>query len=349
MNGQGDNKHNSTFNFDEFDISDASISIPAIPRFSDHGSPVNSTPYNYNAGHNNNRQTGLTFPRLNQNNQDNGVKTAPVGFDSKLDASDFAISESDRDKNAQRAHKSPARASNENNNNSFGGLSNILSPQIPASEVKRHFNDFSSAFHSMPDSSPMYDRSIEVGRSSNKGRHQADFTFSPMGSSRGDSPMARKVTDKPGSATGFRPTTSQDFFSKRPNSKNKTDSVSSNEKVTSSSSSPNFQTKETKSAFKIPTGYDNDASFFEKLGVKKKPVSATTKKQLTSSETDGVTSKGKADDPITLPDISGISSIFSSEESSRPNRRNDKVQHKTLLSVPLDPDEKGEYYFSIYI
>lgn len=315
--------HNSTFNFDDFDISDASVNIPPIPRFSDHGgSLLSSTPYNNNQNAGPSKFPGFVSPVKNQENNREGKP-----FDSKLNGVEFAISESDS--NGPKAQRTPLRA---NNGNNFG-LGNILSPQIPASEVKRHFNDFSSAFN-LPDDSLLYDRSIEVGRST-KGKHQPDHTFSSLASSRGDSPIARKVMDKPGSAGGTQEANSPDlgkpFYTRKP------DSLSSNEKVTSSGTSPNMplHTKPT-TTFKIPTGYDNDASFFEKLGIKK-PI-ATTKKQATSSETDGLGKGG-----VTLPDISGISSIFSSEESSRPKKRG-QVQHKTLVSVPLDPDEKGEFF-----
>lgn len=330
--------HNSTFNFDDFDISDASVSIPPVPKPADNGgSPVSSTPYNYFAapGPGNRNGAALSpFPRrFQKENKDRAPVKGPL--DSKLVASDFAISESDDNNRNRGQQRTPLRTTNGNHNFGMGGFSDILSPQVPASEVKRHFNDFSSAFN-LPDNNAMFDQSIEVGRSN--GKHQPDRTFSSVASSRGDSPR-NKVTDKPGSVNGGRRATSPDFPSSQPFAKRKTDSVSSNEKVTSSSSSPNIRAKST---FKIPTGYGDDASFFEKLGIKKPQLPSVGKKGgFTSNETETDASKGKTNDPITLPDISGLSSIFSSDDN-RPNaKRATSQQHKTLVSVPLDPDEKG--------
>ena len=344
---------NSTFNFDDFDISDASISIPPIPKFSDNGgSLASSTPYNLKSQQSSNsRKQDLGSPIPTQENApvynvNKAVNTGAKGFDSKLDASDFAISESDNNNGGLQLpmQRTPLRRFGKDNNTKFGFGGNILSPQVPISEVKRHFNDFSSAFpYTGMQDSLLLDRSIEVGRS-DKGK-QMDQTFSSIASSRGDSPMARKVMDKPGSA-GTQQANSPEplHVHRQPYKQRKTDSVSSNEKVTSSSSSPNFG--EPKQTFKIPTGYGDDASFFQKLGIKQPVSSNPAAKPTTSSntETDRTPPKTKADEPITLPDISGLSSIFSSEESSRPKgQKRGQVQHKTMLSVPLDSDEKGAY------
>lgn len=255
---------NSSFKFNDIDISDASISIP---KFNDEGvaSTVPSTPYKFN----------LT------------PKKYTPQVESKLDTSDFVISESDQPKQRSVAHQTPRRVR--------GGSieANILSPQISASEVKRHFKDFSSAFPMKSlDDSPLFDRSIEVGRAG------------PW--SHANSPIPHKVMG--------------DRFPLR---------SKSNEKVTSSTSSPKLGEARRAAGFKIPNGYTDDASFFEKLGMKN---------PLTGVKSRGTT----ANDPVTLPDISGLSSIFSSEESSKPKGPKKSTQHKTLLSVPLDSDEKGK-------
>lgn len=342
MNRFGETQH-STLHLDDFDISDASANIPPVPKHGDdaglgqqqqHQQRVSSasTPYNYNPvsdyphGRNGGGNMTPPFTRRYQQQENREPVRPRAHFGTKLDNPDFVISDSDNNK--------PLRA----NNNNFGlggGFSDILSPQIPASEVKRHFNDFSSAFNIPDDNNYLYDQSIEFGRST-KGKHQPERTFSSVASSRGGSPM-HKVTDKPGS--GYyqgRTALSPDFMSKRRVPNRNTGSMSPNEKVTSSSSSPDLQQKKT--AFKIPTGYGDDASFFEKLGIKKPVDLPQVGKKGLTSESEGA----KSNEPITLPDISGLSSIFSSDDNKKNgNRKASNQQHKTLVSVPLDPDEKA--------
>ncbi|KAF5103070.1 hypothetical protein D0Z00_000048 [Geotrichum galactomycetum] len=305
---------NLSYNFEEFDISDESVPITK-----------------FGANRANNDATRTPYPTRKSNNFNLGSPVKGYGygkfgqennaaFDSKLDGIDFAISESDN-------HKfSPGRGINNTNNNR---LTNILSPQVTSSEMKRHFNDFSSAFPNNNannfdnknfDNDFSFDQSIEVGRSTKPNLYGDNKLFSFSSNS------PRKV---PGSLhQGNSPLT----FEKRYSNYRRPDS--NHEKVTSSSSSPKEPKIATKN-FKIPQGYGDNASFFESIGMK----------NILSEGTDYDKKKRGAKatiDPIPLPDISGLSSIFSSEESTRnKGQKKENSQHKVLKNFPLDSDEKA--------
>lgn len=72
--------------------------------------------------------------------------------------------------------------------------------------------------------------------------------------------------------------------------------------------------------FAIPTEYKDDASFFKFMNGK------DSKKREESNNNNN------------LPDITGLSSIFSSETGSKRNR---EPRHKTIASVPVDPDDQA--------
>jgi hypothetical protein len=312
---------NLSYNFEDFDISDASVSIPKFGA-NRANNDATSTPYPTRKSNNFNLGSPITGYGIGNLGKENNA-----GFDNKLDGVDFAISESDN-------HKfSPGRGINNTNNNR---LTNILSPQVTSSEMKRHFNDFSSAFPNNNinnfdnknfDDDFSFDQSIEVGRS-NKTNFYGDnklFSFS--------SNSPRKVPGSLHQGNSPLPFEKRYPFYRR--------SDNNHEKVTSSSSSPK-EPKITTKNFKIPQGYGDDASFFESLGLKN-PLSK-------GADYDKKKSGAKATvDPISLPDISGLSSIFSSEESARnKGQKKENSQHKVLKNFPLDSDEKGMLFFFFF-
>lgn len=306
---------NSSYNFEDFEISDASVSIPKLGVDRPNNN-TSSTPYPTRKSNNFNLGSPIMGHGLGKFQKENNN-----AFDSKLNGVDFAISESDNNK------FSSVRGNNNNNDR----LNNILSPQVTSSEMKRHFNDFSSAFpnnnindlgnnNNNFDDDFLFDQSIEVGRSNRNNFYGDNRLFSLSSSS------LRKVPGSSHQATSPLPFEKRYPFYRRPDN--------NHEKVTSSSSSPK-EPKLTSKNFKIPQGYGDNASFFEGLSLKNPLSKGTESDKKKNGMKDSV-------DPTLLPDISGLSSIFSSEESARnKGKKKGNVQHKTLQAVPIDFTEKG--------
>jgi hypothetical protein len=76
--------------------------------------------------------------------------------------------------------------------------------------------------------------------------------------------------------------------------------------------------------FAIPTEYKDDASFFKFMNGKDKNRDLDNNHNHNNNNN--------------LPDITGLSSIFSSETGSKRNRES---RHKTIASVPVDPDDQA--------
>lgn len=131
-------------------------------------------------------------------------------------------------------------------------------------------------------------------------------------------------------------------------------------KVTSKHGSPNFSHKENippfqkknapptkKTEFIIPTEYRDDDSFYGKK--KHQSMKKNPQKNGGDKLRENVKSTSESDLPP-LPDISGLSSLLSSDEEtsltkSKRDRRK-KAQsvsssHKPIVSVPIDPDDQA--------
>ncbi|KAA8916122.1 hypothetical protein TRICI_001773 [Trichomonascus ciferrii] len=78
--------------------------------------------------------------------------------------------------------------------------------------------------------------------------------------------------------------------------------------------------------FAIPTEYKDDASFFKFMNGRDKNRDSDEKQSSNNNNNNN------------LPDITGLSSIFSSETGSKRNRES---RHKTIASVPVDPDDQA--------
>lgn len=200
----------------------------------------------------------------------------------------------------------------------------ILSPEIPSAEVKRHFKNFSYA----NDDYVISDNSIEYGRgkarnlsvnhsrrSSNSSSGRADV----KGASK-RSPMARKVTEH--GDGGRASMNDNNNWPSPPNANKKT-------------SSEDEQKNENRYNFAVPTEYKNDASFFN---FKKDKDANSYKKNNYSNATNNYGNYYNTNNND-LPDITGLSSIFSSETGTKKGNKDNK--YKTIASVPVDPDDQA--------
>ncbi|CAN6674935.1 hypothetical protein TRVA0_073S00210 [Trichomonascus vanleenenianus] len=188
---------------------------------------------------------------------------------------------------------------------------NILSPRLGTEDVNRHFTDFSFAnSKQLPDDS--IDHSIEIGRGLARNA-SARYNNRQTSMSSNGSPKPTKVTDK-------RASPKKVYISE-------------------------IEEKAKKNGIVIPTEYRDDDSFFKSLNI---PTRNPDRKPKSAQETHKGNAKPKpkpshpsdTENAAILPDVTGLSSIFSSDTGST-RRRNRDTGHKTIVSVPMDPDDQA--------
>lgn len=224
-----------------------------------------------------------------------------------MDISNFDISETNL--NVQRDFRKPSTTPRRYHNNR-----DILSPRIPTAEVNRHFTNFSSHPNNNNDNDftddSLLDPSIELGRGGKSKNLSAVYNNNNNNNRRGgggghssdeDSPPS-KVTNKNPTATNMN-----------------TPKVSDG-----------------KYDFVVPSAYRDDDSFFGNYNnIEKKNKNNTNYTNFTNGTHTNNNNTKYTD--MNLPDITGLSSIFSSENGQHKK----KSSHKQIMSVPLDPDDQA--------
>ncbi|ANB11545.1 spindle pole body protein Ppc89 [Sugiyamaella lignohabitans] len=241
------------------------------------------------------------------------------------------------------------------------GLNNsFLSPRIGDAELNQ-FNGFSYRIDNDKDEADILDdsdfmNSIELGR----GR-KPEFNLSNL-SHRGqdiDPVQSRRRQNQNQNRNLGRGDSGIDGFGDESSSHQSLDKVTDRKKspLDAKNPKPSAVPLSPMKDFTVPTEYKDDHSFMAQLGLdefangKKSaksvatPVSARRQSKKTRQVSSSAATSGSERLAARLPDISGLSSIFSSDEqlSSRRNKKSSSIDnsHKTVVSVPLDDDDKA--------